>query len=120
MIGMRAVVLGALLAATITTAAAQDVSGSYQVQGTNFDGSPYSGTAEITATSESTCRIEWDTGSISSGICMVNQNAFAAGYVLGDVVGLVIYEIMPDGSMHGTWTIADSPGVGTETLIPVP
>jgi hypothetical protein len=116
---MRAIVFGALLGATITTAAAQDVSGSYQVQGTNFDGSPYSGTAEITATSESTCRIEWNTGSTSSGICMVNQNAFAAGYVLGDVVGLVIYEIMPDGSMHGTWTVADSPGVGTETLTPM-
>ena len=60
-----------------------------------------------------------DRRTTSTGICMRNQNAFSAGYVLGDKVGLVIYEIMADGSMQGIWTVADQPGVGYENLFPV-
>jgi hypothetical protein len=30
----------------------------------------------------------------------------------------VIYQVRPDGSMTGLWTIADQPGVGQEVLIP--
>lgn len=101
------------------TAVAQDVGGRYYAEGTNADGSRYSGTAVITVTSENTCRIDWDVGSTSTGICMRNRNAFAASYVLGSAVGLVIYEIEKDGSMHGIWTVADQPGVGTEILTPV-
>ena len=115
---MLRTLLAILMTAAATAAWAQDIGGRYTVQGTNFDGSPYSGTAEITATSENTCRIEWDTGTTSSGICMRNNTTFAAGYALGGVVGLVIYEVMPDGSMQGVWTVADRTGVGTENLIP--
>jgi hypothetical protein len=117
---MRSLVTGLLLAALAAPVSAQDIGGRYQVQGKNANGTSYSGVAEITATSENTCRIVWDTGSTSSGICMRNQNAFAAGYVLGDKVGLVIYEVMPDGSMEGLWTVADQPGVGVENLYPMP
>jgi hypothetical protein len=98
---------------------AAGIEGRYEVKGKNANGAAYGGTAEITATSENTCRIVWDVGTSSTGICMRNQNAFAAGYVLGDKVGLVIYEIMGDGSMHGIWTVADQPGVGEEDLYPI-
>lgn len=102
-----------------TNAAAQSIGGSYDVAGTNFDGSPYTGTAEITLTSETTCVIEWTTGSTTSqGICMRNDNAFAAGYVLGDEIGLVVYKVLPDGSLHGLWTLAGQEGNGTEVLTP--
>jgi hypothetical protein len=44
-------------------------------------------------TSENTCPITWSTGaSTSTGICMRNGTAFAAGYVLNDKVGLIIYQ----------------------------
>ena len=99
-------------------AAAQDVSGRYAVEGRNFDGSRYRGTAEITVTSNNTCRIRWNTGSVSEGICMRNGSTFAASYGQGGVVGLVIYEIRSDGRMEGLWTMADRDGVGTETLTP--
>jgi hypothetical protein len=96
------------------------VGGQYRVQGKNLDGSPYTGTAKITVTTSNTCRIVWTTGGTASeGICMRNQNAFSAGYVLQGDVGLVIYEINDDGSMDGLWTVADQPGVGTERLIPM-
>ncbi len=101
------------------SAAAQDVGGLYRVDGRNADGTPYAGTAVITITSANTCRIEWSVGSTSSGICMRNSNAFAAGYVLGEAVGLVIYQILPDGRLDGLWTVADTDGVGKEMLIPM-
>lgn len=103
----------------IVPASAQSIGGTYTVEGTNFDGSPYSGTAEIVLTSETTCVIQWITGGTTSqGICMRNDDAFSAGYVLGDAIGLVVYKVNPDGSMHGLWTIAGKDGNGTEVLTP--
>jgi hypothetical protein len=108
------------LAALASSASAQTISGRYQVQGKNFNGTNYSGTAEIVSTANNTCRITWVTGSTTSrGICMRNGNSFAAGYNMSGAVGLVIYEVKPDGSLDGLWTIADQPGMGTERLVPV-
>src|SRR5690348_10144749 len=71
-LGMRALAIGFLsLALASTSAAAQMVGGQYRVEGTNADGSAYRGTATITPSSDSTCRISWQTGSTSSGICML-------------------------------------------------
>jgi len=93
---VTALATAAVAACFATPASAQNVGGRYQVIGKNFNGSPYSGTAEITVTSRNTCRIVWVTGSTtSSGICMRNANAFSAGYVLNGKVGLVIYEMKP-------------------------
>jgi hypothetical protein len=115
---IRALALAAGLTAVSFAATAQDIGGKYRVEGTNFDGSRYSGTAEIVVTSKNTCRITWNTGTTSRGICMRNGNTFAASYALGGVVGLVIYEIRPDGRLEGLWTVADRNGVGTEKLTP--
>lgn len=110
-----AMALGCLAA---TSAVAQTVeAGSYTVEGTNLDGSAYSGTAEITLASETTCIIEWDTaGTKSSGVCMLNGNAFAAAYVLGDALGLIVYRVNGDGTLDGAWTITGKDGAGTEVL----
>lgn len=113
-----------LLAAAVllflpTLATAQSVAGTYDVIGTNFDGSVYEGLAQIVVTSDTTCEIVWETaGETSSGICMRNENALAAGYVLGDAIGLIIYQIMDDGSLEGLWTLAGERGHGTELLMP--
>jgi hypothetical protein len=104
----------------VPSASAQNVGGRYQVIGKNFNGSTYSGTAEITVTSNNTCRIVWVTGGTTSrGICMRHTNAFSAGYVLNGKVGLVIYEMKSDGSLDGLWTVADENGVGAERLVPI-
>jgi hypothetical protein len=116
---MRAAVLASILAIGWCGAAmAQMVGGQYKVQGTNPDGSGYQGTATITPSSNTTCRIVWQTGSTSRGICMTAGTSFAASYVLNGKVGLVLYELQPDGSMKGIWTVADQPGSGTENLSP--
>lgn len=109
-------ILGITLAAPL---AAQTLAGTYSVSGTNFDGSPYGGTAKVAITSDTSCAISWVNGdSTSSGICMRSGNVFAAGYQLGDQVGMVIYRIQPDGSLDGLWTISRMDGVGTEVLTP--
>jgi hypothetical protein len=96
------------------------IGGRYSVEGTNLNGSTYSGEAEITLTSDTTCEISWVTGSTTSvGICMRSDEVFSAAYRMGDVIGLVIYKVSPDGSMNGTWTIAGNGGAGTEVLIPL-
>lgn len=117
---MRRLVLAGLLAlATCSLASAQDIGGSYAVTGTNIDGSSYTGTAEITVLSETTCAIEWTTGdTTSTGVCMRNGIAFAAAHVQNDILGLLIYEVYEDGSMEGIWTVTGQDGVGTETLTP--
>ncbi len=113
--------LGAGLAvlAMAGIANAQDIGGSYTVEGTNHDGSSYSGTAQITLTSDTTCVIEWKTPNVSDGICSRNGDSFAAAYVMEDVFGLVIYKVLPDGSLNGLWTISGEGGTGTEILTPV-
>jgi hypothetical protein len=117
---MRAIFLGLMLAAVLATAApAQQIGGRYEVQGTNFDGSSYQGTAIITRSSDTTCRIHWATGSTSDGFCMVANGTLAAAYKMGDDLGLVLYQLQPDGMLKGVWTIADKSGAGTETLIPM-
>ncbi|MGV8938289.1 MAG: hypothetical protein ACOH2J_14295 [Allorhizobium sp.] len=116
---MQRVLLTVAFALTLTASAvAQTVNaGKYTVEGTNLDGSSYSGTAEITLASQTTCVIEWKTGNTtSSGICMLHEDAFAAAYVLGDAIGLVVYKVTGDGTLEGAWTITGKDGSGTETL----
>ena len=117
---MRRLLLASVVAIAFTwPAAAQSVGGNYSVAGTNFDGSAYTGEAEIKQLSETTCAIRWNTGgSVSKGVCMRNNDAFAAFYALGKSFGLVVYKVMPDGSLHGLWTITGQNGSGTEVLTP--
>ena len=115
-----AIATAVVLFASISGVSAQNLPGKYNVEGKNLDGSAYSGPAEIVATSETTCRIRWQTGDTTSeGICMRNGSSFAAGYVLGKSIGLVVYEMKDDGSLNGVWTIADQNGVGEEVLTPI-
>jgi hypothetical protein len=117
---MKKIIASALFALSmIAPAAAQSIGGSYTSAGTNLDGSPYTGTVEITLTSETTCTIHWVTGSTESdGICSRNGDAFAAAYILQDAVGLIVYKVGEDGTLDGLWTIAAKEGNGTEVLTP--
>jgi hypothetical protein len=112
------VVSSLMLLASLAHAEAASLAGKYQATGKNLDGSPYTGTAEIVATSDTTCSISWQTTTNSKGLCMRNGSAFAASYALGDSIGLVVYQIKPDGTLEGLWTIAGQDGVGTEVLTP--
>jgi hypothetical protein len=113
------IVASVMCLAGAATAFAQDIGGTYVVQGTGFDGQAYAGEARISVTSDVTCEIVWNTGGqISEGICMRSGNVFSAAYVISGRPGMVIYTVAGDGSMQGQWTIAGSDGVGTEALYP--
>jgi hypothetical protein len=100
-------------------ALAQNIGGTYRIEGTGLDGRPYRGEAEIIITTEVTCDIIWRTGSGESvGICMRRGDVFVAGYDSPQGIGLAIYDIQRNGRLVGTWTIAGVEAVGTETLIP--
>ena len=110
----------ACVAASVGTVAAQELSGTYRASGKSFEGQTYSGTAEIIITGDNTCKINWKIGRETwRGICMRSGSVFAASYPFGNTSGLLIYEIKDDGSLEGTWTLADKAGVGTETLKPM-
>ena len=65
--------VGALVLMGTVSASAGNFAGQYQVAGKNVDGSAYTGTAEIVATSDTTCKMSWQTGGTTSqGICMRN------------------------------------------------
>jgi len=107
------------LLACASFAQAADVGGHYTVQGTNFDGSKYSGEADITVSSNTTCRIVWKTGETTSkGICMRVNDVLVAAYGLNGEIGLVAYRILDNGVLDGVWTMADKDGAGTDVLTP--
>jgi hypothetical protein len=115
----RLMLAAALLAASTVAASAQSIGGTYKVEGTGLNGAPYGGVAEIRALTDTTCEIVWQTGpQTSNGVCMRYGPAFSAFYVLGDAIGMVIYEVKADGSMEGLWTVTGQNGSGTEKLTP--
>ena len=90
----------------------------YDVVGTNPDGSQYKGTANVEVISNTTFRIRWQIGSSTiDGFGMRMSDALAAAYVIGGEPGLVIYKVQGDG-FDGLWAIRGHNGNGTEHLTP--
>jgi len=116
----RLLCLAAILAVTVVPAiSAEFREGAYSVDGTNLDGSPYKGTAVVKLLSNTTCEIDWTTGSTTSvGLCMMMDGVVAAAYRQGDNVGVTMYHINDDGSLEGAWTVAGQNGSGSEKLTP--
>jgi hypothetical protein len=77
-----------------------DLNGSYTVTGRNADGSAYSGRASVRHQGDAV-EITWTVGS---------QTYRGAGLLEGRVLTVewgdatpVVYVVMPDGALHGTW-----------------
>lgn len=97
-----AAMAGGILMLTGIGAVAQpaDISGNYQVSGLNADGSAYSGVASIFER-EGIVRMDWN---------VAGQTYAGNGVVEGRVVTVnwgaswpVVYVIMENGNLHGTW-----------------
>jgi hypothetical protein len=110
----------ALLAVLAGPALAQDIGGNYTVEGKNPDGSTYSGTATIEGTTGGNCAINWSIGNgqASQAFCMRQNNVLSGAYILGDAIGIVVYQLGNGGELEGTWSIAGKEGVGVERLTP--
>src|SRR5436190_17760318 len=117
---MRRLAAALLIIAAIASgpAAAQQIGGRYTVEGTNPDGSPYRGTAEILPAGGRTCRILWNVGTTWNGVCLIGERVLGVTYRSGNATGMAVYDLQPDGVLRGVWTLADGAKSGTETLTP--
>jgi len=91
----------------------------YDVAGTNPDGSKYTGRATIKVISEASFTIKWTIGgALYEGFGMRDGNALAATYTINGKPGLVIYRVDDDGVFHGLWVVRGGNDGGTERLTP--
>lgn len=100
----RRLLLAALASLCLTgPAPAQtgNISGVYQAQGRNPDGSRYSGTVTVQETAQGAVSFAWIVG---------GRHYAGSGQRAGAVVSVnwgdthpVVYVVMSDGSLHGTW-----------------
>ncbi|MEX6507153.1 hypothetical protein [Jiella sp. M17.18] len=110
----------AAVLATTGGAGAQQIAGNYHVAGKTVEGRDYAGTARIETRSTTDCRIRWNTGRVSQGVCRMNDGKFVA--TLKDRSGqpeVVTYDVMSDGRLNGVVTVADKKGSGREVLTPI-
>lgn len=89
-----------LLSLALGPATAQSLAGSYDVWGRNLDGAAYEGTAEVRDDGE-TVTIFWNTTigkyageGVREGKTLLMD--WGSDY-------LIVYTIMSDGELHGTW-----------------
>jgi hypothetical protein len=117
---MRRLVLACLFLAVAQPALAQR-DGLYDVQGTNLDGSPYTGIARINALGIVSFNIIWQIGAeIVEGVGMASGRTISVAYGMAQRPGMGIYTLNPDGSLDGEWTIIGAPAIGRERLTPRP
>lgn len=113
---MRQLILSLPLLAGLALPAAAQQSGTYDISGTNPDGSPYTGTLLLTQVGTSTFRVVWNIGGDTiEGVAMVSGLTLATAFALGQQSGLGIYEIKPGGELDGTWTTVGAFASGRET-----
>jgi hypothetical protein len=105
------------IAAGCAAAAAEDISGRYEANGTYANGTTYSNWVVIKMTSENTCDISWSDG--TNGVCMLDGTTLSiASVILPGVPGgehpfgeinvkaepqVGVYHVAPDGSMEGVF-----------------
>jgi hypothetical protein len=88
--------------ATACSAAAEDVAGRYDIDGTLASGKSYSVTAEIVMTSEATCDVNWTDG--TTGVCMLDGTTLSVASILhSGLPQLGIYQVAPDGTFEGVF-----------------
>ncbi|MBP0443715.1 hypothetical protein J8J14_02895 [Roseomonas sp. SSH11] len=120
---MKRIAMAALAAsglALLAVPAQAQRNGLYQVNGTNPDGSAYTGQMLIQQVGLASWRVAWQIGENRfEGYGMSAGPVFSIGFTLGQSPGIAIYQVTSDGGMTGQWTIVGSSAIGTENLTPV-
>ena len=95
-----------------------DISGDYTVNGTNADGSPYSGEANITRAGDG-YTIRWVIASESmQGLGEFDGQTYRVDWEASWGTGEAVYSLTSNGILQGTWTTDGGSGQGTEELKP--
>jgi hypothetical protein len=115
---MRRLALACAFLALATPALAQR-DGLYDVSGTNLDGTPYTGQAQIRTVGTASFNIIWRIGNqLVEGVGMASGRTVSVAYGVAQQPGLGIYTLNPDGSLEGEWTIIGASAIGQERLVP--
>jgi len=116
---LAAALMAGGLSAVLAAPAQAQRNGTYEVAGTNPDGSSYSGNILIQQVGLASWRVRWTIGQAQiEGYGMSVGRVFSIGFVLGERPGMSIYEVAPDGGMSGQWTLVGSSAIGSENLTP--
>lgn len=116
---MRRLFLSAAILAGLALPAAAQQSGTYDITGSNPDGTPYTGTLLLTQVGTSTFRVVWSIGGDTiEGVAMVSGLTLATAFALGQQSGMGIYEIKQGGELDGVWTTVGAFASGRETARP--
>jgi hypothetical protein len=108
-----------LVAALVASPAEAQRAGLYDVSGTNLDGTPYTGQAQIRGLGLASFVILWRIGNqVVEGVGFASGRTIAVAYGLSQRPGIGIYTLNPDGSMDGEWTIVGAPAIARERLVP--
>jgi hypothetical protein len=114
----------AVVAASVSPAAAQDISGRYRSEGTDPTGITFALTAEIEMLKENACRMTWSDG--TGGICLLVGDDLSVAYLVHGAIGLGVYHRAGDGTLEGAFIddyhgggIAKGGKVGKEKLTPI-
>lgn len=93
----------------------KDITGSYTVQGTNLNGSPYKGTLQVAAQGP-VYQFSWNTGVQYEGIGIRTGPLVSVAYGADakDKCGVVQYEITDSGLANGKWGIYGNNALGSE------
>jgi hypothetical protein len=110
---MRALAIAAALLWSVATAFAADPVGSYDVEGTNPDGSKYTGSVTVSRTGQ-TYRVIWRIGNTRyNGTAIGDKDFLAISYQSGSQSGLALYGADGD-DWKGIWTYSGGTSVGAE------
>lgn len=109
---LQAQQVGQTASVQVAEAEVADIAGTYSVRGTNPSGSSYKGKCVITSLGDGLYEFEWYVGNHFVGTGELDGDRISVDWGADDPV---IYRVMADGSLRGTW--AD--GAATETLKPM-
>lgn len=116
---IRRLALAFGLAVSLALPAQAQRAGVYDVTGTNLDGTPYTGVAQIVPAGLSSFVIRWRIGNqVLEGVGFASGRTVAVAYGQAQQPGMGVYTLNPDGSMDGEWTIIGASANGRERLAP--
>lgn len=99
------------------SAPAPNISGKYNVTGTNPNGSMYRGTLEVIARGD-VYQFRWNAGTQYDGVAVQNGNIAAVAFANGPDgkgCGVIDYDIQGDGTLNGKWGYWGVNEAGKET-----
>lgn len=95
--------------AEITSA---NIVGTYSIKGINQDASTYDGNVTVKPDASGGVEVRWED---SVGVGMIKGNMLVVGMVYEKRSVVMVMDILPDGTLKGSWIQRGEPGTGSET-----